>query len=482
MSTRTQQPASQPIQPRERGGIEVRSIDHVPNRERHGTVWPVAAIWVAGNASVGTLAVGTVGVLAGAGLFWTMVAMVLGCCFGTVFSALHSTQGPHLGLPQLIQSRPQFGYRGAVVVFALALINYVGFNVFVFILGGESLHVTAHVPDKPSYVLIGVLTGVLALVGYNWIHHVSRWLSIAFVLVFSVVTVVILASGAIPANAFAPGHFRLTAFLLQFAAAAGYQINWAIYVSDYTRYLPRTVSGHQMFWCTYLGMTISAAWLGCLGAMIALVFPKLDSVTGSQAAGDLLFHGFGAIAILVGLVGLITVGAMNAYGGAMALISTADCFARISFTRALRVITVSLVTIGAIVLSLAASSNFLTTFSAFLTVLLYLFAPWTAINLTDYFIIRKGRYSILDMFNPRGMYGIWNAKGLLTYAIGILAEIPFATTTWYQGPLSKALKGIDITPFVGLAIAFVVYFALHARHDQATEVAQIQLADADLDA
>ena len=30
---------------------------------------------------------------------------------GTLFMAFHASQGPQLGLPQMIQSRGQFGYR-----------------------------------------------------------------------------------------------------------------------------------------------------------------------------------------------------------------------------------------------------------------------------------------------------------------------------------------------------------------------------------
>ena len=44
--------------------------------------------------------------------------------------------------------------------------------------------------------------------------------------------------------------------------------------------------------------------------------------------------------------------------------------------------------------------------------LLYLFTPWTAINLVDFYVVRKGHYSIREIFNPNGMYGRWNWRGL----------------------------------------------------------------------
>lgn len=124
-----------------KAAVETRSIDHVPVDERHGRVWHLAPVWVAGNANLGTIAVGFIGVAVGGQLWPTIIATVLGSAFGAVFAALHSTQGPHLGLPQLIQSRPQFGYSGSAIVFILALINYVGFNVFCCVLAVSSLGV-----------------------------------------------------------------------------------------------------------------------------------------------------------------------------------------------------------------------------------------------------------------------------------------------------------------------------------------------------
>ena len=53
--------------------------------------------------------------------------------------AFHANQGPRMGLPQMIQSRAQFGIRGAVVPFIAVLFVYVGFNVFNVILATQGL-------------------------------------------------------------------------------------------------------------------------------------------------------------------------------------------------------------------------------------------------------------------------------------------------------------------------------------------------------
>jgi len=459
-------------------GLEVRSIDYIPLTERHGKVWHLAPVWVGGNANVATVAVGFVGIVAGADLMWTLVAVAAGCAFGTIFSALHSTQGPSLGLPQLIQSRPQFGYFGALLVFAFALINYVGFNVFSAVLAGQSLEVTTGFPPQVTFIVVGVIAGVIALVGYDWIHRVARWITLVFTVVFLVLTVVLLLTQPLPDGSFGFGPFAPTAFLIQFGAAAGYQINWAIYVSDYTRYLPPTVSPRRMFWCTYLGMTISAVWLAGLGAVLATMFTGLDAVGAIAAAGDSLVPGLGSAAVLVALAGLLIAMCMNTYGGSLTLISVADTLHSVRFTTTLRIVAVTIVTVIATVLSLAVSQDFLAGFTVFLQVLLYLFAPWTAVNLTDYFLVRRGHYSIRDIFTPRGIYGLFSWRGALAYLIGFASEIPFVSTSVYTGPVADALGGADISPFVGIVVGTIAYWAATRGLDARAELQAVQQDEA----
>src|ERR671937_1787662 len=124
-----------------------------------------------GNAQIATLAVGVVGVSAGGNLFWSVVAIVAGVLFGSFFMAFHSAQGPQLGLPQMIQSRPQFGYIGALLVWLFAYIQYAGFNVFNVILAGQSANQTIGTGEKLGIVVAMALAVAVALIGYDFIHR-----------------------------------------------------------------------------------------------------------------------------------------------------------------------------------------------------------------------------------------------------------------------------------------------------------------------
>src|SRR5246127_1495872 len=140
--------------------IEKRSIDYVPLAERHGKVWHLWPVWFSGDAHLATLAVGVLGITLGGNLLWTSVAVVLGNALGTFFMAFHSTQGPQLGLPQMIQSRPQFGYTGALLVWAVALVAFIGFHAFNQVLAAQTVH---QLVPSVSATSPGVIVGVAVL-------------------------------------------------------------------------------------------------------------------------------------------------------------------------------------------------------------------------------------------------------------------------------------------------------------------------------
>src|SRR5689334_4770410 len=165
-------------------GLEVRSIDYVPLNERHGKLWHLGPLWFMSNAQIATLAVGLISITEGGNLIWSLLAIATGTLIGTFFMAFHSAQGPQLGLPQMIQSRPQFGYVGALLVWLFAYVQYAGFNVFNSVLAADSLHTTLHGSVKLWVVVVTAVALVIALVGYDIIHRAERFLTYTFLVIF----------------------------------------------------------------------------------------------------------------------------------------------------------------------------------------------------------------------------------------------------------------------------------------------------------
>ncbi len=450
-------------------GVEVRSIDYVPLNERHGKVWSQGPLWFMSNAQIATLAVGTFSVTGGGNLIWSIIAIVSGALLGTFFMAFHSAQGPQLGLPQMIQSRPQFGYVGALLVWAFAYLQYAGFNIFNTILVGDAMHSTVHGSTKLWIIVATAVAAVVALVGYDLIHGVERWLTAGFLVFFGILTIAVMVL-PYPAGSFDLGAFSWTPFLIQFGAVAGYQISWAIYVSDYSRYLPPDVTVRRTFLWTYWGSALGAIWLMCLGAALAAwAAAGFDTIASLKDAGDTVFNGFGAIVLVFSACGLISVTALNMYGGSLTLISALDSLKKVRPTAGIRTSTIVFTAVLSLVPALLIGANFLTNFEDFLLLVLYLFIPWTAVNLVDYYIVRRGHYAIAEIFNPEGMYGRWAWRGILSYLVGFAAMLPFLSTSKYTGFVASDLHGADISLFIGLPVAGILYYLLAQSIDVESE-------------
>src|ERR1700726_653614 len=309
--------------------IETRSIDYVPLAERHGKVWHLWPGWFSGDAHLATLAVGVVGVALGGNLLWMAIAVIAGCLLGTFFMAFHSTQGPQLGLPQMIQSRPQFGYSGALLVWAVAMVAYIGYNAFNQVLASQALHQLSSSisPTSPAAIIVFALIALaLAAVGYDKSHLAQRCFAYLMIGILTVVSVGGLFLLKFPAAQWDPAGFRGVPFLAQLFAAASYQLSWSIYVSDYSRYLPRDVSVRSSFWWTYLGAFIGGTWMMLIGTVAAASDPGLDVAAAMQRAADTVAPGLGAVLLLGALLGLVTISALNFYGASLTLLSVADTF------------------------------------------------------------------------------------------------------------------------------------------------------------
>ncbi|MEV8274274.1 cytosine permease [Microbacterium sp. NPDC077184] len=451
-------------------GIEVKSIDWVPLSERTGKPTSLFSLWFMSNANLTTLATGMVGVAMGANLLVSLVAIIAGVCVGTVFTAFHSAQGPQLGLPQMIQSRAQFGYRGVALVCLIVIASIVGFNIFNQLLAGDVLTMTTGIDAGAGwYILITALALTLAIVGYHWIHRVQKWLTWLFLATFGVFTVVAVVALPLPAGTLAVGDVNWPAFLVQFAAAAAYALGWAPYVSDYSRYLPPQTSPRKALFYTSSGVIVGAGWLMALGAFVASLFSDADPVGAIAATADALLPGLGLVLLWSALPALITVITINIYAASIELITVADSFAKVRPTRTTRVVACTIVGLAGLLGAVFSTGEFLDSFGSFLVVLLYVLVPWTAVNLVDYYLVRRGTYAIAEMFRPNGIYGAWGWRGIASYLIGILAMVPFVVTTWFVGPIAQAIGGIDIALFVGLGASALAYVLLARGLDLSRE-------------
>jgi NCS1 nucleoside transporter family len=447
--------------------VETRAIDYIPWAERRGQVWHQGPFWFAGSFVLVTMAVGFTGPLAGLGFGWSSIAAVLGSAVGTFFMAFHANQGPRLGIPQMIQSRAQFGIRGVIVPLLAALCVYIGFNAFNGPMATQGFQAVAG-KSWPWFATVIAVQLLIAIAGYDLIHRVQRWMTYALIVSFAVLTVgslIALDAG----KYFVMGPLHATAFFSQFVVSAGYQIGFAIYVSDYTRYLPANTRLAPIVLWTYAGANLSALWLMPLGSLYAIALKNGATITSVQTAGNLFAPGLGSAVMLVSAVALTTVMAVNTYGATLVALTALDCFTPIRSTMRTRIIGTLIVSVPTVALSLLLPEAYQESFSNFLTLMLYFLVPWSAINLVDYYWVRRGQYAVLEMFRTDGVYGCWAWRGLLSYAVGFLAMVPFFALPFFTGPAARALGGVDVSIIFGLLVSGLTYYGLARRMDLSRE-------------
>ncbi len=437
-------------------GTERRSIDFIPPAERYGSVRSLFTVWFAANMQVTTAVTGALGVILGLPLPWAIVALVIGNLVGAVFMALHSAQGPKLGIPQMIQSRAQFGFYGAILPLLLVVLMYVGFFATSAVLGGSALAGWWGIGRTPATVIVSAVCTVLAVYGYRLIHHYERWISLLAALAFLYLTYR-LPSGHHVGAAWHSGHVGAGTFLLVVAIAATWQITYAPYVADYSRYLPEGTSVRAAFWWTYTGSVIGTVWMMAFGSICAAV--AAESFEGGSVS---FVVGLGSPHwpfSLVIVLGIVAVNVLNLYGMFMSATTTITALRPARVSGALRLGFVVAAAVVGTAVALAASADFLENFENFILFLAYFLIPWTAINLVDFYLVRKERYDIDAIFRPDGVYGGVNWRTIGAYLIGIVVEVPFVSTTFYTGPLVKHLGGADISWIIGLIVASVLYYA-----------------------
>ncbi|WP_218014525.1 purine-cytosine permease family protein [Mycolicibacterium palauense] len=452
--------------------IETRSIDYVPDDERHGKVGHQGPFWFVGNFQPFTLALGFVGPSLGLSLGWTIVAGLAGIAFGTLFMAFHATQGPVLGLPQMIQSRAQFGYRGVLLALVGTLFTFVGFNVVDVVIIKSGLQSIFGWNPAVVAVVITVIAALVAIFGHDLLHRTFRllfWISLPL---WIILTCGVLF-GAVTGTADHTGGFSFVAFLVQFSVAASYNITYAPYVSDYSRYLPRDTKPAAIISSVFLGAAASPAWLIPLGAWMATYLGATDALAGISESGNDALPVLGYVLAVVSALVLVATMGLNAYSGMLTVVTAIDSIRPVSPTRRLRVVTIASLAVIWLALGLLLT-NATTALNTTLLIMLYLLVPWTAVNLTDYFFVRRGHYAIADLFTPKGIYGAWSWRGVTAFLAGVLAQLPFMVLPFFVGPAAAAMGEVDIAFVVGLLVSGVVYVALTRSLDLSQERAMIE--------
>ncbi|SDI72074.1 purine-cytosine permease family protein [Pseudomonas panipatensis] len=458
--------------------IESHTVDQVPPGERHGRSRDLFTLWFSTNIAPLPVVTGAMVVqVFHLDLFSGLLAIVLGHLLGGLVIALASAQGPQLGIPQMVQSRGQFGRYGALLIVFFAALIYLGFFISNIVLAGETIHGIVPFLPLPLAILLGAAGATaIGVVGYRFIHSLNRigtWvmggaLLAGFIAIFC---------GSLPGDFFSRGAFNLSGWVATLCLGIIWQISFSPYVSDYSRYLPASVGILRPFLATYAGACLGTILSFAFGAVAVLAVPEgTDAMAAvKQATGAL-----GPLLMVLFLLNIISHNALNLYGAVLSIVTSVQTFAS-DWTPSvrLRVALSALVLIAACGMALSASANFIAHFIGLILALLVVLVPWVSINLVDFYLVKRGRYDIASIFRADGgIYGRFNPPAIIAYVAGILIQLPFANTSIYVGPYANYLGGADLSWLAGLLVTCPLYYCLATRSRSPREaLAPLGLAD-----
>lgn len=442
--------------------IENNSVDHVPRSDRHGKSHSLFTLWFCTN-------IAPLAVVSGAiatetfhlSVIAALTAIVSGHLFGGIFLALTSAQGPKVGIPQMVQSRAQFGRYGSLLVIAFTTIIYLGFFISNITLSGKVINnVFPTIPVNGATVAGAVLATLIGIVGYHFIHRINK--IGAWVMGGALVAgMALMLTGPLPDDFWLKGGFNLAGWFGTFCIGAVWQMTFSPYTSDYSRYLPANVGIARPFIATYLGSCGGTILAFAFGIVAVNIVPASDAMISVRHATSWL----GPILMVLFLINIICHNSMNLYGAVLSLITAVQTF-RPHWTpgATVRLLCSGLVLVGGIIVALLSSKDFVSFFIHLILALISVLIPWIAINLLDFYYVNKLHYTVEDVFREDGgRYGLLNTNALIIYLVGIAVQVPFVENAFFSGPYANLIPGVDISWIISLVVTSLVYLMFHRK-------------------
>lgn len=376
-----------------------------------------------------------------------VLAILIGNVVGALPVALAAAIGPATGLTQMEASRMALGTIGVRPPSFLNWIYCVGWDAVNNVPAAAalvSLLMLAGVPT-PFWLALGVLASiqmVASIYGHHVVQALQKYLGGMLLVVFAIIGVTFAVRGGGVVQATHP--VGLATFLLAVGILVSFNLSWATYSSDYTRYLPANSDPKRVVALALSGLLLSAVPFQILGLLTAasIAEPSPTAVIASlqHAMGPL-----GPLALAAIALSSIAGNSFNDNTASYSLISAGIHVPRV----AAAIITASL----GYVLAVAGAGRYATLYTDYLLVTMYWIAPWCGIVLADWYL--TGGHSA-----ARAVYGQvlrppagWKRGATIFVVTSVLTVLLFSTSSLYTGPVARWLGGADIGYYVGFLVA-----------------------------
>src|SRR5213593_3945642 len=446
--------------------VDVHSIEPIPEADKDSTGPQQMWIWAGANIAPINWALGALGIVLNLGL-WETIAVIVGCAIFAAFTVM----GHKTGVNQMVLQRSAFGRRGAYLPSALMFLmtlGWIGVNTYfpvkiaIAILGQFGVGDT-WLSNLVVVTIIMVIQVLIGIYGFYVIRTFEKYtvpITAAIMVLMSVLawTRPGVVNWGLTSTLPPAAHLAMLSLLMT-AIGVGWGISWVTWASDYSRFVPRSVSSAAVFWYSYAGMFVPTVWLAILGATVASVTKDTDPAKMVSA----VFGGVMSILVLLMVLhGPIATNILNVYSAALAALSMGVRLSRTALA-VIAGIVGYLVTIYFVF-----QPSFAKAFDNWMISLLLWMSPWTGVILADFFIKRKGHIDVDELYQEpeRSGYGDINWGAIAAFVAGLVAgwTVEDGLVPALQGPIStQLLSGADLSWLVGIVVAGGVYLAIGGR-------------------
>jgi NCS1 nucleoside transporter family len=442
--------------PEERG-LETHGIERVsPKTRTHVRIFDNFTMWLSANLVISTIALGALANLVfGLGFWDSLAAIIIFNVLGVLPVAFFSTLGPKLGLRQMTISRFSFGWVGGIIMAIFNVAACIGWSAVNVIIGGQLVAAMTNgaIPRWAGILIIAILTTVVSIYGYRYVHRYERYAWIPMAIIFAILLVVAAPHlKIIPTPAFGAAEI---AGLLSFGGAVyGFATGWSSYAADYNVNQPEDTPSSRVFWLTFLGILVPCLLLETLGMAFTSWVPK--------GGGDLLagvaspLGGFGTFLVALLALSVIANNIPNDYSLGLSMQVLGKAFMRVK-----RYVWTLIGAVVYVAIALPAAANFNVTLENFLLIIAYWLGPWAIILILEHFVFRHGRYNVDDWNTPSKLPIGWAA--IVSMVFGLIGVLLGAAQVYYVGPIAKLVNppfGMDVGFELGVVFAAIAYLIL----------------------
>jgi NCS1 family nucleobase:cation symporter-1 len=440
------------------------NADLAPTRiaDRTWSTYHIASLWVGLSVCIPTYMLAASLVQGGMNWWQAVMTIMLGNLIVCVPMVLIAHAGTRYGIPFPVLARASFGVRGSNVPALLRAVVACGWFGIQTWIGGQAIYTMLKVAIPGWEPPFAQALGFGIFWAWNMYIVVRGSDSIkaleAYAAPFLIISGLALLGWAVNRagglgpildrpSAFATTRDFLKFFVPSLTAMVGFWATLALNIPDLSRYAR---DQRAQIWGQFLGLPTTMTLFAFIGVAVtsasAVIFgePIWDPV-------QLLSRLQNPIVIIISLIALLV--ATITTNVAANVVAPANGFAnlwpsKIDFARG-GVIT-GIIGIAIMPWKLLENADryigWLIAYSGFL-------GPIAGIFIADYWVVRKARLSLPDLYSSDGMYGTWNIKALIALALGVAAAL--------VGLIVPALRVLyDYAWFAGFGTAFVAYIVL----------------------